>query len=229
MTRNIRGAVIAVGAGWGACAKLAADAMEQATGVPCDVISGADLERAGWPAGWHPSWGKLWLFEVPRLQSADRLIVFDADLLAVRPWDEWQGPEEWMAARDQGGTPVRAEMRLFDLADYFNTGLLVIDRSLALWLHQARKKGPRYGRWAEQTAVNVALEEVPGRVLPPCCNVLVPGDVEMAAQAVEDGAAVVHFAGIRRPVGEILGLMERMVCWRTNQSGGGREHEKKGL
>ena len=152
------GVCIGVGGEWAALAEKSAASMEMMTGVKCQVIRAA----YGFDCC-HPSWLKCHLHRIFPDQEA--FLVFDADLLAIRPWDP-QGLFEqmgrpFMGVPEPNGNPdVRRECQDWGLGYpdlYLNCGLLVFGREHGFVMDRAWSMHPNGGRWLEQTAINYAL------------------------------------------------------------------------
>lgn len=212
---------VTIGTGeWRGAAEVAAQAMRRATELECVVVH--ELPAA-WPAALHPSWLKCRVFDfVPA--GVDRVLVFDADALAVRPWREWQDARHDLSVvRHPEHRAVRTEKELYGLWEYWNAGLFVVHRRLEERLRRVLDAAPRYGSWLEQTALVKAFLGMEKHWLPTWCNSHVhclngPNGRERtlsaAAGAIEGGAAVVHFTGGKmRSARDVLEMMEAVEGW----------------
>jgi hypothetical protein len=190
---------IGIGNGWRELAERSAARMTRFTGLPCQVISSCHLI----PPDWNPSWAKAYAFDlVP--EDIDRLLIFDADIYCVADFPEWNTSDPLAVVRHLSTGPVKTEMTLYGFAEYWNGGLLVIDRLLADTLRTVATYGPRYGTWLEQDALNRVFEFTDKAWLPGRCNHLLapPGRgadpdtaIGSALGAIEAGATCLHFSG----------------------------------
>jgi hypothetical protein len=189
---NTLGITIGIGEGWDKAAVIAAARMREATGVECVVCDSIPQL----PEGWSPSWGKAWLFDLVPARY-DRLLVFDADIFAIRKWQLPDAPG-FYAVRELGGNPSRNnELRAFGLKDYFNGGLFIIDRQHADRLAAVCDYGPRYGTWLEQTALNKVFHDF--TPLPSQLNWLLENETSGLRGALDSGAINLHLAGTKDP------------------------------
>ena len=150
------GVTIGTGA-WKAQAEATARRMEAMTGLPCVVI---EADEYGCD---HPSWLKCHVHRI--FPKIDSFLVFDADILPLRPWD----PESlfkmngraFMGAPEPNASPaVRAECEAWGLGYpdiYLNCGLLIFGREHAPVWDRTWSRHPNGGLWMEQTALNRAL------------------------------------------------------------------------
>jgi hypothetical protein len=188
------GICIGIGDPWAKAAAYACAAMRLHTGVECVLCD----KIPQLPEGWNPSWGKAFLWDmVP--QDVERLLVFDADIVAIRPWSLPAPDDKFHAVREIYCDPTRRnELRAFGLRQYFNGGLFICPRSLAPKLNSVREYGPCYGTWLEQTALNVVMAEV-FRPLPAQLNWILEDNTSGLRGAMNVGAVNVHLAGIKDP------------------------------
>jgi hypothetical protein len=212
------GVTIGIGEGWRELAQAAALRMEEMTGIQCFVIEENPRE---WQAV-HPSWLKC---HVPAMfPDHDEFLVFDADILAVRPWDpaalfETLG-RPFMAVPEPGTNPeVMEECRKWQLAfpdSYLNCGLLVFGREHAPVLDAAWEYHPHGGEWLEQTALNRALVDSGVEIcrLPRRYNTLAKhGRINSIYSRVSPQDAVcLHTAAMADPR-EILAHHRRLAAW----------------
>jgi hypothetical protein len=197
------GITIGIGEGWDKAAVVAAARMRNATGIDCVVCD----RIPQLPEGWSPSWGKAWLFDLVPARF-DRLLIFDADIVAVRKWQLPDAPG-FYAVRELGSNPSRTNEQLaYQLTDYFNGGLFIIDREHADRLAAVRDYGPRYGTWLEQTALNKVFADV-FRALPSQLNWLLENETSGLRGAIDSGAINLHLAGTKDPR-EILAMQQKI-------------------
>lgn len=193
------GVVVGIGPVWQECAEEAARRMRRYTGLECAVVSDypANVQL---PPDANPSWLKLWVQE--HLFPGEDLLLFDADLFCLKPWDpvEALGSHDlaWVLAKPfhvQGGfslPKLKQECERYDLDidRYSNCGLIIIKSSCTV-LRDSRKFCPDYGSWLEQTGVNRSAQDRPDldiRLLPPAYNWTIPSrawltDVERTRKA----------------------------------------------
>lgn len=201
---NALGVCIGIGKHWQDAAALACAQMRKHAGLECVVCD--DIPAL--PGGWNPSWGKSWLFELVPARY-DRLLVFDADIVCVADWRDWQAPHPFMAVRELYSDPARENERMaYRIKNYFNGGLFVIDRSQADRLAALRNYGPRYGRWLEQTALNCLFDDhVPMRTQ---VNWLLEVSTGHLRGALGSGAVNLHLAGQKDPQ-ELMTMMQKII------------------
>lgn len=153
---KILGVTIGIGELWEKAAKKAAERMEKNTGIKCEVLSENHLGLI------NPSWLKMYLHEI--YPEYDKLIIFDADLIPLRPWDANRVCEEskgLISGVVDKGDGVGAECFNYNLDSktYINGGL-VISGKIHTHIWERVKRGyPRYGTWAEQTALNKSIQK----------------------------------------------------------------------
>jgi hypothetical protein len=148
---------IGIGPGWTDLAHATAARVRSMTGLPTAVIEADPLGCA------HPSWLKC---HIPRIfPDHDSFLVFDADLLPVRPWDpvslfETLG-RPFMAVPEPPDHPELVEecaaWHIPHPGVYINAGLLIYGREHLPVLDRAWSYHPNGGSWLEQTALNRAL------------------------------------------------------------------------
>jgi hypothetical protein len=149
---------VTIGTGeWKAQARDTAHRMEAMTGLPCFVIEQDDFNCA------HPSWLKCHIHRIFPL--ADSFMVFDADILPLRPWNpkalfEMNG-RAFMGVPEPNASPaVLAECEDWGLGYpdvYLNGGLLIFGQEHAPVWDRTWSRHPNGGTWMEQTAMNRAL------------------------------------------------------------------------
>lgn len=147
------GLTLGITESWREAAHSSAKRMEQATGVECIVVE----DWIGEPLN-HPSWLKLWL---PEAFPEDDLMIFDADLLALRDWD----PEELLEGHDlvwvrNQNRRVRSLCPQYglDVSRYANSGLLLVKKGCTI-LQQAQQFYPEYGPWKEEVGLNEVVQK----------------------------------------------------------------------
>lgn len=152
------GITIGIGEGWAQLAESSARAMENMTGIRCEVI------RAAHGFGvCHPSWLKCHLHRL--YPNEDSFLVFDADLLCLGPWE----PDvlfaamgrAFMAVPEPNANPdLIEECRKWGLGfpdTYINCGLMIYGQEHGFVMDRAWTHHPHGGTWLEQTAINHAL------------------------------------------------------------------------
>jgi hypothetical protein len=188
---KIRGLTIGAGE-WKPLAEEMAERNSRLFGLDWEVVSKPPVPGV---AKWNPSWWKLWAFEL--CPDADAVMVLDADAYVRRPWPLDKADGTIWAVLDQ---PIREvhvnECSLYGLDPfrYINGGAWFIGRADAVVLQTARLRGPRYGAWLEQTALNQAIQKLdaPLSLLPRTYNWLAHG----VPAAVPKDAAVAHFCAM---------------------------------
>jgi len=148
---------VTIGTGdWKSQARRAAHRMERMTGLRCYVIEedayGCD----------HPSWLKCHIHRL--FPEQDSFLVFDADILALRPWEpcalfEMSG-RAFMGVPEPNSSAVRAQCEEWEIGFpdvYLNGGLLIFGREHAPVWDRTWSRHPEGGAWMEQTALNRAL------------------------------------------------------------------------
>lgn len=150
------GVTIGTGA-WKDQARDTAQRMEAMTGLACFVI---EEDTYGCV---HPSWLKCHIHRI--FPMADSFLVFDADILPLRPWNpkslfEMNG-RAFMGVPEPNESPaVRAQCEAWGLGypdTYLNGGLLIYGREHAPVWERTWECHPDGGFWMEQTAMNRAL------------------------------------------------------------------------
>jgi len=202
------GATIGIGPDWYKVARNAADRMEAMTGLQCIVITGTGDPQPADP--WrvvHPSWLKCKVAEI--LKHENEFLVFDADVIAHRPWN----PKELFKNMRRAFcvVPDTRDQQVFDECNaigmpfpdvYVNGGLLIFGREHqpiwdAVW---KRHPGP-FGKWLEQGALNIALLDSGCEVcrLPRYYNTLLHMS-QLDGQTVDISRAInLHFCGVNNP------------------------------
>jgi hypothetical protein len=152
------GVTIGVGDGWRQVAEAAANRMSEFTKLRCVVMS----ER--FRAVTHPSWLKCKLIE--HFPNEDSFMVFDADLICLRPWKpklifEYTG-RAFCAVPDTRLDCIYEECEALGISFpdiYINGGLTIFGSEHKPIWDEAWRKHPRCGKWLEQGALNLALLE----------------------------------------------------------------------
>jgi lipopolysaccharide biosynthesis glycosyltransferase len=201
---------LGVGPVWEDVARFSAARMAAMTGLRTEVVTEV-------PAGLaHPSWAKCSLLEM--FPEEDGFLYFDADLVAMKPWQPellWESyGRGFCAVAEPYGKAVDMECQSYGLnpGRYINAGLLLFGPAHAWIWERTLSRHPRFGSWYEQTALNVALqEEGPGpRRLPAAYNALAHHGRFLPGYAgVEERDAInVHYCSVNDPV-KLLKLQER--------------------
>lgn len=211
---KLLGVCFGVGDGWGEAALWAAKRLERVTGVESLVIH--EAPGGFLPCGRHPSWWKckVWDF-VP--DDVDAVVVFDADVIAR----DWLTRSELVSALiaqplvgalDVDSRSVRSECVAFGLdpARYVNCGFMVGDRRSRELLERAWARGPHFGCWMEQTAINTELH-LAGWVKhwPRGWQRFEPanhGPLNWGKLQEDQAARVVHVTGLGRQLGVLKDL-----------------------
>jgi hypothetical protein len=142
--------------GWKEVAQKTAERMEKNTGVECIVL---DRDPIGVN---HPSWIKAHLIDI--YPKVDRLFIFDADILPLKPFPLMQIIEEAgdmpVGVLDEYNQGVAVECLNYELnqATYINGGFLITGKHHRHVWERVKRGYPSYGSWAEQTALNKALQ-----------------------------------------------------------------------
>lgn len=182
--------------GWGECATRAASRMESMTDVRCVVVT-------NWPDTplVHPSWAKLWLQDI---YPGEDLMIFDADLLACRPWDPVEMLQgyglAWVRNRNRRAAEECKRYGL-NLDRYATSGLLLVKADCPA-LKEARKYYPEYGPWYEEIPLNDVEQQ--GRfhvhLLPEEFNrfyYLGKGAGDSLAETMKSNPVNLHLVGLR--------------------------------
>jgi len=122
-----------------------------------------DTYGSGWPQAVHPSWLKCKVLEV---LPQDEFLLFDADIICLQPWNPEKvfadNGRKFCAVPDRICQMVHQECLAFQLPYpnwYVNAGLTMFSREHAFVWQRTWQRHPKFGRWLEQTALNVALKE----------------------------------------------------------------------
>jgi hypothetical protein len=183
---------IGIGPDWKRVAERAAERMSACTGLQARVINSMEGVEVA-----HPSWLKCFIADV--FTDHDEFLVFDADIIALRPWDpaglfDSLG-RPFCAVPEPNGARVFEECKAHTLPFpdwYVNGGLTIFGREhVPIW-RRTWEMHPRYGSWLEQTALNQALAEtyLPTCRLPRRFNALAhggkidPGYIAVAADSI---------------------------------------------
>lgn len=153
---KILGVTIGIGELWEKAAKRVAERMERNTGIECRVITENHFGVI------HPSWLKAYLHQM--YPEYDKLIIFDADIIPLKPWDARRVCEEsegLIAGVVDTGDGVVAECVNYNLdpKTYINGGLVISGRIHQHIWERVKRGHPRYGSWVEQTALNKAIQK----------------------------------------------------------------------
>lgn len=194
------GLIYWAGPGWREQAERVAD--EMADHGPTH-IAWRTIEARGNPR--NASWAKLGCLRDADPAPEQTVWVADADLAVIDDWAPFHAssadPAAEFAAVPEPITPaVRNEMEAYGIGpDYFNCGLFAARNTVNVQaaLSAAALRYPRYGRWAEQTALNKMLEThaIATSGMPAALNTLVqPG--QTPDRATLRNAAIIHFCGL---------------------------------
>lgn len=154
--------MLAVTIGVGRCASLAIEAASRCrrfTGLDVAILN--EVHQRCYRVA-EPHYLKLHLFDI--FPDADRLLYFDADLWFVAVWNPAEFPSLSAVRDNELYEGTRRECKHFGLApdQYFNSGLLIIDRQHADVLQLAEQLRRRHGRpsiYRDQTWLNLAAKE----------------------------------------------------------------------
>jgi len=197
---------IGIGEEWAALAKVSAERMSALTGLDHVIIQQDDYDCV------HPSWLKCHVHRM--FPDEDSFLVFDADILCIRPWDPQklfdQMRRPFMAVPEPSANEyLMEECRDWQLGFpdvYVNGGLLIFGREHGFVWDRVWSMHPHGGRWLEQTALNRALaDEVveicrlprhfnlmaqQGRVVPLYCRSTLADAINVHTCALGDAKAV---------------------------------------
>lgn len=151
------GVTIGIGEGWQQLAESKAARMAEMTGLECRVINVDDYGCA------HPSWLKCHVHRI--FPDEDSFLVFDADILPLRPWDpeclfESLGRPFIGVPEPNANPELKVEIGEWGLGTsdtYINGGLLIFGHEHGAVWDRVWSLHPHGGRWLEQTAINHAL------------------------------------------------------------------------
>lgn len=148
---------IGVGDGWQELATIAAERMAAMTGLTVAVLREPEPDLV------HPAWGKCRIME--KFPKHDSFLIFDADVLALRPWNpaaiyDSLG-KEFCAVAEPLTVPVLDESMKhgFGPGRYFNSGVILCGRHHQPIFDRTLTMHPQCGQWLEQTALNIAVAE----------------------------------------------------------------------
>lgn len=211
---KILGLTIGIGDDWKKAATKAAERMEKNTGIECRVVSEDPYGLS------NPSWLKMFLHEM--YPDYERLMIFDADLISLQPWNVEQVCEEaggLVIGAVDTGDGIKAECINYNLdpTTYLNGGLIITGPFHQNIWDRVKRGYPRYGTWAEQTALNKAIQKYTIGVygLPREYNyVFQYWKEKLDVDKVTDGKIVnFHLASLR---GNAKALMEvQEILWDT--------------
>jgi hypothetical protein len=142
-------------------------------------------------------------------------MIFDADILPMKPWDPRSLYRGKFAGVVENQTDIiRAECSLYNLnrRRYINGGLVMFDESHAEIWAETWSKHPRYGTWLEQTALNKALAGHEIDLIPNIYNTLLrPDRDDISAKALLARPETnLHLCGLRGDVGTLLAVQEAL-------------------
>lgn len=202
----MKGITIGIGNGWDIAAKRSAAQMHKMTGIECDVIT------ENFANVHHPSWLKVRLLE--RYPKEDSLLVFDADLICLKPWspEDELGVSCIAAVRDDENAQVLGECKTYDIPKdkYFNAGLLIFDRRIKTIFDSVWGHFPSYGRYYEQTGISAELyrQNVPVKILDRKFNRLLKGDFTKLKEIQESDCVNLHIDSLEGSFEHLLEAMD---------------------
>jgi hypothetical protein len=187
------GVCIGVGPGWKEAAQLTAARMATTTGLRCVVLDKCD------PPVCHPSWLKCHVTSI--YPDEDSFLVFDADILPLKPWNPellFEGlGRPFCACPDRNSPGTLRECQNFGLPWpdwYINGGMLIFGREHQRVWDYVWRKHPRYGTWLEKTALNEALLKIG---IPVCRMPRTVSQMHMGSTPIARANAInLHLAGI---------------------------------
>jgi len=202
-------------------ARFAADQMQYMTGVSCTVIETNPLAEEV-----HPSWLKC--IAIDLFPEEDSFLVFDADILCLKPWDPEKIFEDlgrpFCAVPDTRDQIVYEECNNLGIPFpdlYINGGLTIFGQEHAEVWRSTWKRRPRCGKWMEQGALNLALLDTGVETcrLPRWFNVLANGKDglrEIKDPTVKHRMINLHFCGTK--IAEVLALQKQYVAIHSYQA-----------
>jgi hypothetical protein len=201
--------MIAVTIGLGRCASLAIEAANrcrQFTGL--DVVILNECHQRRYRAA-EPHHLKFHLFDI--LPDADKLLYFDSDLWFVAAWNPELFPSLSAVRDNEHYEGMRRECERFNLAadQYFNSGLLIIDREHADVLQTAellRQHDGRSSIWRDQTWLNLAAKQrnTPVHLIHRSYNTFpIPHDGEAPVVGAHGAGLDPSFADLMKAVSQI--------------------------
>ena len=216
------GVTIGVGSSdWTELAEISARRMARFTRLKCFVLGEDEVDQAlGKRKGYEDiAWAKLKVFELFPQESM--ILWFDADVIALRPWDPLAMVHEsgWGSfhAVEEDSPTVQSEKETIGLPKvrpYVNMGLWMTGAEHAPVLQAAFKCYPKWHRWQEQSAANWALyqHDVQIEVLPASYNDLrQPGTDRASILNLASCQAVnVHLYSCGSDARRRLGLVRQM-------------------
>jgi len=201
--------MLAVTIGVGRSAPLAIEAASRCrrfTGL--DVVILNEVHQRRYRVA-EPHYVKLHLFDI--LPDADRLLYFDADLWFVAAWNPAEFPSLSAVRDNELYEGTRRECKHFGLApdQYFNSGLLIIDRQHADVFRVAERLRQQHGRpsiYRDQTWLNLAANEcrLPVNFIHRAHNLFpIPHDGEAPAIGAHGAGCDPSFADMMRAVSQL--------------------------
>jgi hypothetical protein len=206
------GVTIGIGEGWDEVAREARRRMELMTGLKCQVLGEEFVDLVNvlfHQKAVHPSWLKC--FVASMFPEEQEFLVFDADVICVRPWDpnalfKMMG-RRFCAVAEENRVTVLVECANFRLPFpdwYVNGGLLMFGQEHAPVWDAVWARHPQYGSWLEQTALNEALRSEEVVRLPRIYNSMLHGVIEDGHRAIAQGAVNLHADSMGGRAAEVL-------------------------
>lgn len=198
--------MLAVTIGVGRCASMAIEAANrcrQFTGLDVVILNEAHQRRYRVAEPHHLK------FDI--LPDVDRLLYFDADLWFVASWNPTEFPSLSAVRDNELYEGMRRECDRFGLVSdqYFNSGLLIIDRQHAGMLRIAERllhqRGPS-SIWRDQTWLNLAAKEcgTPVHLIHRAYNTFpIPHDGETPVIGAHAAGTDATFADVMRAVSQL--------------------------
>lgn len=221
------GVTIGVGEGWYERAVWAANRMAFMTGLHCEIVKDTVND-------FHPSWCKL---NVPLMYPHEEsFLIFDSDIICMKPWNPRQlyidSGHKFLWCRDVDTDPVIAEAKEFGIERYHNAGIFICGRHHLPLMTSAFLRGPVYGKWLEQTALNEAVQDSSNgtaRTLPRAYNTLLwPKIDDYSPEALTNRHVVnLHAASLNGDWRRLQGIQEGIDAYEAcNNSGVQRTNQE---